>query len=691
MKTKLAPLFVWRGLPDLSRIDLISKEWRPAVEFAVRNWLACMVALYAAFFVQLDQPYWAGMTVWILAQPSAGMTLSRSWYRILGTLAGTAVGIVLIALFAQTPELFIVALALWIGVCTLASNLLRNFSAYGTVLAGYTAAIVSLGAYDNPNQVFYIAMARGAATLIGIACSAMAAELFTAHKAQDKVVAQLLAALRTFAMRGAFPVSGTFRDRVALGRPLVDDLIALDVQIDYAASESAEMRIHANLARSLLAHLFGAIAAKRSLEDHLIRNGMRQDQATVSLYDEAMRLFEQAPEEMEKNQWEELEESVEGLRIRLGQHSPEMAESDLAPMISSRVVLDRLEDLLRHFGRAIHDWRGLRGGWKWEPSLSLDFHRDLRAAYINSVRAFLAVLAAGAFWIASAWPSGSFMLIQVTVVATLFSAAPYPDRSGAAFLYGVMLAGVSAFICNFFLLPCGEDFLFFSLALGLFLVPAAMAMLNATTALFATAYSVNFMILLRPANQMAYDVGYFLNNFLATFVGISFGVLAYKLFLPPDSRAARLYVVKRIRLGLRNLARETPIVPASGWQTRMFDRVNRLYQKENPSGTPTDSWHEGGLAALELGDEVLRLRHLLEEGKLSDPISSSLQSALKSFDEIVENPESTRCAIEATNNALLETRPPEIGQPRRAWSRAVGIVNEMEAFFIKHPDFLKTG
>jgi len=36
----------------------------------------------------------------------------------------------------------------------------------------------------------------------------------------------------------------------------------------------------------------------------------------------------------------------------------------------------------------------------------LNFHRDLRAAWINGLRAFLAVSATGAFWIASAWTHG---------------------------------------------------------------------------------------------------------------------------------------------------------------------------------------------------------------------------------------------------------------------------------------------
>ena len=64
-----------------------------------------------------------------------------------------------------------------------------------------------------------------------------------------------------------------------------------------------------------------------------------------------------------------------------------------------------MDDLLSHLLGALEDWRDIvRGNWENRPRLVLNFHRDLRAAWINGLRAFLAVGATGAFWIASAWP-----------------------------------------------------------------------------------------------------------------------------------------------------------------------------------------------------------------------------------------------------------------------------------------------
>src|SRR6202012_2150349 len=96
-------------------------------------------------------------------------------------------GVVLICFFVQTPELFIAALALWIGACTLVSNLLRNYRGYGAVMAGFTAAVIADGSINEPNTVIQIALARCAATLIGIGCATFITALFAPHKARQKV------------------------------------------------------------------------------------------------------------------------------------------------------------------------------------------------------------------------------------------------------------------------------------------------------------------------------------------------------------------------------------------------------------------------------------------------------------------------------------------------------------------------
>jgi uncharacterized membrane protein YccC len=59
--------------------------------FAAKTTVSGLIALLAAFAFNLDQPQWALLTVFIVAQPQSGLTLAKSFYRIIGNLVGPTV------------------------------------------------------------------------------------------------------------------------------------------------------------------------------------------------------------------------------------------------------------------------------------------------------------------------------------------------------------------------------------------------------------------------------------------------------------------------------------------------------------------------------------------------------------------------------------------------------------------------
>src|SRR5271170_6194710 len=221
------------------RFEFLSSATRSALGFAVRTWLASLLALYLAFVLELDLPSWAAMTVWIVSSPNAGRVLSKGLYRLLGTVIGVLMGVVLMGCFAQSPVLFLLTFALWMGGCTVASNLLRNDRSYASVLAGITAALVALDSINNPSQVFSIAFARGACTALGIVCAMVMTSLLAPHRARKEVLLKLKAVLADTARHAASVLAAR---PINAGRSseqkLISDLIALDQQIEYAAAES---------------------------------------------------------------------------------------------------------------------------------------------------------------------------------------------------------------------------------------------------------------------------------------------------------------------------------------------------------------------------------------------------------------------------------------------------------------------
>jgi hypothetical protein len=126
-----------------------------ALLFGLRLWASVCLALYVAFWLELDNPFWAGTSAAIVCQPQLGASLRKGWFRMIGTVVGAIAIVVLTACFPQDRVAFLVILALWAAICGFVATLLRNFASYAAALAGYTAAIIAadtLGATGGPNR-----------------------------------------------------------------------------------------------------------------------------------------------------------------------------------------------------------------------------------------------------------------------------------------------------------------------------------------------------------------------------------------------------------------------------------------------------------------------------------------------------------------------------------------------------------
>src|ERR1700738_4555253 len=66
---------------------------------AFEIWLALAVAYYVAFALELNSAAGVGTGLLILVGPTQGMVLSKAIYRIVGTLFGSVVAIILTGLF----------------------------------------------------------------------------------------------------------------------------------------------------------------------------------------------------------------------------------------------------------------------------------------------------------------------------------------------------------------------------------------------------------------------------------------------------------------------------------------------------------------------------------------------------------------------------------------------------------------
>lgn len=120
--------------------------------FAVRIWIAVVIALGISFWLQLETPTSAAVTVAILAEPTRGQALEKAGYRLIATITGVAASIAIVGVLTQARELILAAFAAWLGICVYAAALLDGYRAYAAVLSGYTVALIAVQLIDVHNR-----------------------------------------------------------------------------------------------------------------------------------------------------------------------------------------------------------------------------------------------------------------------------------------------------------------------------------------------------------------------------------------------------------------------------------------------------------------------------------------------------------------------------------------------------------
>jgi uncharacterized membrane protein YccC len=597
----------------------------PPLLFGLRMWAAVCLALYVAFWLELDNAYWAGTSAALVCQPHLGASLRKGWFRMIGTVVGAVAIVLLTAAFPQERGPFLIGLALWGAGCALVATQLRNFAAYAAALAGYTAAIIAsdqLGATGGPNgQAFMLAITRVSEIWIGIACAGIVLA-GTDRGGAPRRLAALFAGLAA-EIAGRFTAtlarSGpAFPELQMIRRELLRRVITLDPTIDEAIGESSQLRYHSPVLQSAVAGLFAALAAWRPIALRLSTmpdEAARQaDAVLLSLPSE----FRSAPATGDPAPW-----IADPLALR--QHCAAAVRRLLALPAGSpslRLIADQAARVLAGFCHALDglallttdpDQRGRRRGQRLHVA-------DWLPALVDGGRAFLAIGAAEIFWITSQWPSGALAITWTAITVILF--APRSDESYArviSFTLGNTLAAISAAIMLFAILPNVETFVSFSLVLALYLIPIGALTAQPWQLGLFTPMAANIVPLLAPANPMSYDTLQFYNTALALIVGCGIGALSFRLVPPlsPELRAGRLTAFA-LR-DLRRLATTTATLHTpEDWQDRMYHRLAAVPDASDPLK------RAHLMAALSVGIAILHLRRAGPALGLNPELDSAL-------------------------------------------------------------------
>jgi uncharacterized membrane protein YccC len=88
--------------------------------------LAMVISYGIALAMDWDNPFWAGFAVAFISLSTAGQSFNKGAMRMFGTLVAIVVALTLIALFPQERWWFMLAVSVYIGICTYLMNGTRH-------------------------------------------------------------------------------------------------------------------------------------------------------------------------------------------------------------------------------------------------------------------------------------------------------------------------------------------------------------------------------------------------------------------------------------------------------------------------------------------------------------------------------------------------------------------------------------
>ncbi|MCU1771853.1 FUSC family protein [Pseudomonas sp. 13B_3.2_Bac1] len=606
-----------RGLFDWARSDGVT--W----VYIFKVLLAAFLTLWLAMRLELPQPRTAMITVFIVMQPQSGHVFAKSFYRFLGTLAGSAMMVTLISLFAQNTELFLGSLAIWVGICSAGAARCRNFRAYGFVLAGYTAAMVGLPALAHPDGAFMAAVWRVLEISLGILCSTVVSAAILPQTASASMRNALYQRFGVFALFVTDGLRGRSKAESfeASNVRFIAEAVGLEGLRSVTVFEDPHMRRRNGRLSRLNSEFMGITTRFNALHQLLERLRVNDEEHVVAairpgLQDLAEVLDGFSGRALTSPDAARLATALatykEGLPARVRSLRAAFQETD--PSDAEQLDFHTAYELLYRFVDDLHSYA--------QTHASLADHRHERerwdepftpqtnwwAAAASGIRASFILMVLGSYWVATAWPSGATMTLIAAATVGLSAATPNPKRMAFQMACGTFLGALIGFVEMFFIFPWIDGFPLLCVMLAPVIVLGSFLASRPKYAGVGLGLLIFFSTGSVPDNLTIYNPYTFINDYIAMVMGMLVCAAAGAIILPPNSRwlwkrleqDLRGQVVYAISGKLKGLA--------SSFESRTRDLLHQAYGLAAGQPTVQKNLLRWMFVVLEVGHAIIELR-----------------------------------------------------------------------------------
>lgn len=683
--------------------------------YTMRVFAAIGIALFLAFSFQLQSPMSAATTVLIVANPTVGAMVSKSVWRVIGTLIGATISVAVMAAFVQSPVLYFAVFAIFVGLACMMATFLRLFRAYAAVLVGYTIVIISSPAFAHPDSIFLAAMGRLSAVTTGVVVTAFVFML-TSPRKPTKVLDTLGDAFRETVrhalsfhteestrtapenaanameehMQGLENTSSTPAFR-GLPQPLYDSrgrllarMTGLGPAIEYAAADDRDMQARVNRLRIGLSRLTGLIVTYHPywLNVSLANGASCQVHLNVAHTLRTILTLTETPE------WQNNPKPISNC-IHAALNKLDILERQ-NPDPTLLASLDNTRDVLVQLDMALKDITTSRPG---RTPFKMGTYLEWPMAMRNGARgAFIAFLA-GMLWYILHWSTGPMLMLYVVAASSLLSTTPSAAKTSPLMAFGTALAIPASFLCHVVGLPRIDGYPLLWLTVCAFLLPGVWLQFHPRYSIGAFGYAVFFTMMLAVNNPIVYDDLTLTNNWMTMVAACVLLVLVFRVILPADHRLDAARLITSLTRSVQQLAsaRHTKPVLWVSWEGMQLQKIARLMMRLSFLDESVDrkGYTDAAFAALSLGRLIVRLRWNANHTALAPQAHTALQQALASFKTLHTTPEQSVQKLRQAAQSISSTPHPQESCLARervvsCLEQAAYIISAVPGFFHQH-------
>jgi uncharacterized membrane protein YccC len=585
--------------------------------FGVNSFVAAMLALYISFSLGLERPFWAMATVYITSQPLIGAVRSKAAFRLIGTIVGAVVTVLLVPALVNAPLLLSIALSLWVSACLFVSLLDRTPRGYFFILAGYTAALIGFPSVTHPEAVFTTAVLRAQEIGIGVLCASFVHAVFFPRSVTGQLSARIAGIVRE--------AEGWARDALAPEPPaslsaerrrLATDITEVHAMATHIPFDSSTRGPRKALLLALQNRLVLLLPLVSATEDRI-----------ASLRDDAPIEPALAALIADTREWiaDPAGTDADTLTTRAAALAADERGDGWRSMLTLN-LLERLTELVAALTLARALKEAIVSGGTVDVSAIAATGRPLHLDYALALRSaaatFATIMICCGLWIVTAWPEGGIAAMIAAVVCCFFATMDDPVPAQRGFFVWTLASLPLGAAYLFAILPMVHSFVTLVLVLAPPFVGLGMLMAQPQWYGRMVPLMIGIAGSLALTNEFSADAAGFINGSVAQLAGVLMAIVCTRVFRSIGSATA---IARLRRAGWRDLAtlaRNPSDHAVAAWRSRTLDRVGLISARIDGGDAASSAMADSALRELRLGLALARIGDSESATALRDAIAA---------------------------------------------------------------------